>query len=151
MKKYIVPLAIAAAFAIPTTAHADGPVVNASIDCDTFTVHVEGLQPGDRVVLEQGSNPPAQPIISAAGTVDTVLASSKNPWFDADVVLIVGGQLTTAFHQYVDCTTPADEPAPAVDPVAVVAAAAAPAPVVAPVERPRRVEVLALRRLNGAW
>jgi hypothetical protein len=103
MKKYIVPLTIVGLTAFANPAHADGINVRADANCQTFTVHVDGLTPGDRVYVNQGSNPPAHPIISAEGVVDTVLAASMNPWFTADVVVIDDGTLATMYHQLVDC------------------------------------------------
>jgi hypothetical protein len=116
---------------IPAPAHADGPIVNASATCAGFTIHAEGLTPTDRLYVNQGSNPPAHPIISAEGIVDTVLVASMNPWYTADVVL--NGEVV--YHALVDCTTPEYEGVPAVDPAPVVV----PKLVAAPVERPRRV------------
>jgi hypothetical protein len=143
MKTYIVPLAIVGLAAFTNiTAHADGPTVNANATCAGFTIHAEGLTPADRLYVEQGSNPPARPIVSAEGTVDLVMPAALNGFYTADVVL----NGATVYHQMVDC----DGTAPAVDPTGVVAVAptaAKPAPVVEvkPVERPRRVSELLVR------
>jgi hypothetical protein len=137
MNKYIVPLAIAAAaFTIPSSAHADGPSVRAEATCTTFTIHIEGLSPGDKVFAEQGSTPPSHLTVSAVGTVDTTIPSASNPWFTADVLVQHDGQLVTVYHALVDCTTPEYVGTPAVDPVP---ADVEPVTVVAPVERPRRI------------
>ena len=127
MKKYIVPLAIAAAFAAPGLAHAEGPTVNADATCAGFTIHAEGLTPADRLYVEQGSNPPARPIVSDEGTIDLVMPSAFNGFYTADVVL----NGATVYHSMVNC----DGSAPAVDPTGVIAvapkaAAPKPAPVV---------------------
>ncbi|HEX3087784.1 MAG TPA: hypothetical protein VHQ23_03965 [Ilumatobacteraceae bacterium] len=139
MKKYIVPLAIAAAFAAPGLAHADGPTVNANATCAGFTIHAEGLTPADSLIVEQGSNAPARPIVSAAGTIDLVMPSALNGFYTADVVL----NGATVYHQMVDC----DGTAPAVDPTGIVAVKSAPRAEVkvVPVERPRRVAERLLR------
>ena len=129
MKNYIVPLAIVGLAAFATPAHADGPTVNASATCAGFTIHAEGLTADDRLYVNQGSNPPYHPIVSAEGVVDTVLAASMNPWYTADIVL----NGAVVYHQLVDCQPV--EAAPAVDPAPIVVAE----PVVAPVERPRRI------------
>lgn len=160
MNKLVVPLTIAVAItiAIPTGARADGPPsVNASIDCATFNIHVEGLVDGDRLVVEMGSNPPLgfvmgsgvywQFAVSPEGTADAVLASSVNPWFDADVLVVRAGKFTNYFHEKVDCSGTAPE----VDPNPVVVAEPEPVVEVKPVMRPRRVEMLATRKLHGAW
>jgi hypothetical protein len=132
MKKYIVPLTIAGLACFTTVAHADGPTVNANATCAGFTIHAEGLTPADRLFVEQGSNPPARPIVSEAGTIDLVMPAALNGFYTADIVL----NGATVYHQMVDC----DGSAPAVDPTGVVAVKPAPhvEVKVAPVERPRR-------------
>jgi hypothetical protein len=119
MKKSIVPLAIVGLAAFTNiTAHADGPTVNASATCAGFTIHAEGLTPADSLLVEQGSNAPARPIVSANGTVDLVMPSAANGFYTADVVL----NGATVYHAMVDC----DGSAPEVDPTGVVAVKSAP-------------------------
>jgi hypothetical protein len=140
MKKIIVPLTIAGLACFAPVAHADGPTVNANASCAGFTIHAEGLTASDRLYVEQGSNPPARPIVSTEGIIDLVMPAALNGFFTADVVL----NGAVVYHAIVDC----DGTAPAVDPtVGIVEPAAKPAPVVEvkAVERPRRVAEMLVR------
>jgi len=155
MRIAIIPLAIAGLVAFAPTAHADGASVSADANCDTFTVHASGLQAGDRLVVEQGSQAPYGFVMGSgvywqfvvdetAGTAGAVLPATAEPWFTADVLVIHGGAMTGLFHQMVDC----NNTAPEVDPTVV--APVIPQPVVAEPVRVRRVEVLSIRR-TGTW
>lgn len=143
MKKAIILTAIAtAAFAMPAVAHADGPSASADANCDTFTVNASGLQAGDRLVVEQGSAPPAQVgVDEVTGTAHIALKAPADPWFDADVLLIRDHQYINLFHQMVDC----DQVAPAADPIAGVVAVAEPVVPATLAVRVRRVSEPLLR------
>ena len=116
MRKFIVPLTIAAAFAIPGHAAADDPLpsVTANATCDKFTIHVTGLANGERLVVEQGSMPPYgfvmgsgvywQFSVNSDGTADAVLRATTDPLFSADVLVVRGSMMVSLFHQTVDCT-----------------------------------------------
>lgn len=139
----IAPLAIAIAgicCAIPATrAHADGPSVTADATCTTFTVNASGLLPGDRLVVEQGSEAPYGLVMGsgvywqfdvdeAAGNAHAVLGATADPWFPADVGVIRDHVWISLYHTMVDC----DGNAPAVSaaevaPETTVKAAAEPA------------------------
>jgi hypothetical protein len=134
--KCLIPISVAAVAAmVPSSAYADTNV-RAEATCTTFTIHIDGLQPGDKVFANQGSTPPYHLTVTAEGTVDATLAAAMNPWFTADVLLIRDGQLTTVYHALVDCTTPEYVGMPVIDPAPVTTATPEPAPVV---ERPRRI------------
>jgi hypothetical protein len=89
------------------TASPPAPIATASATCESFTIHVENLVPGDRVFANQGSNPPYHVAVNeAAGTADAVLAASMNPWYYADVLVQRDGQLISLYRALVDCQTP---------------------------------------------
>ena len=157
MRNAIIPLVIAGLLAFAPTVHADGASVSADVNCATFTIHATGLQAGDRLVVEQGSQAPYGFVMGSgvywqfavdetAGTANAVLPATAEPWFTADVLVIHDGSMTGLFHQMVDCSGTA----PAADPTVQDAPVAVAAPVAAAPVRVRRVEVLSIRR-TGRW
>ena len=157
MRNAIIPLAIAGLVAFAPTAHADGASVSADANCTTFTVHASGLQAGDRLVVEQGSQAPYGFVMGsgvywqfavdeAAGTANVALPATAEPWFTADVLVIHDGSMTGLFHQMVDCNATAPEVDPTTVTVVEPVVTVAPEPVAAPVvERARRVSERLLR------
>lgn len=137
MRKFIIPLAIAASVAVPSLTQAAPPpplpTVTASVNCDVFRAEITGLSPGDRVQLQMGSAPPYGFVFGsgmywqfnvdeAAGSA-TVALPVQRPGYPG---IFMGGPVFTAaagyvnastpnggtwpFYQDVDCTAPVVEP-----------------------------------------
>lgn len=150
MNRKLVPIALfAAAFALPTAVHAmplptpdpapAGTTITAAVDCNTFDIAISGLTPGQRVMVEMGSEPTYgfdfqsdHPMTFQFTVVDDTATASLPVGFSEQgtefmtaigIIDIARGAAVWPFYQWVDCTQPVQHrPAvapPIAEPVAV--------------------------------
>lgn len=120
MKKLIIPLAIAAALALPATTHAEGDTtIAASVDCSTFAIDIEGLPANTRVTVQAGPEPPYI-FVTDSGSVATTLhvgQPEQGIVFFAAIGIDTGltGHPDYPFQQWIDCTSTVKVAVPQMD------------------------------------